>query len=72
MESEDKITLLQEVLLNIDWNQTDVDVTADLVKFTRCVVTDNRGKWYTDDTFIDMLMDEFPDDYVVWDYIILD
>ncbi len=71
MEAEEKITVLHDVF-DVDWNQTDSPVAEDLKRFTHGVPTDHKYTWYDDDVFINILMDEFPDDHPLWGFIILD
>lgn len=71
MESKDKLKVLQDVF-EVDWNEVEQDVNADLVRFTKAVVRGDKYTWYDDDPFIEALLDNFNDEDPLWQYIALD
>ncbi len=71
MESEQKLQILRDVF-DIDWAQADKPVEGALSRYTRAVVTDNRVLFYEDEEFINIIMDEFPDDHPLWEFIVLE
>jgi hypothetical protein len=71
MDSEQRLSVLQEVL-DVDWSIVNTSMDEDLLKFVRAVVTDEVQAWYDDDAFIDVLLDNFPDDHPLWEFIRLD
>ena len=71
MESEKKLEILQEVF-DVPWDDVDEPMDESLRRFTQAVVTDGLAAWYDDDVFIDTLMDNFPDDHPLWQFIRLE
>ena len=72
MEAEQKITILQDVYdieEIFDDTYTEYDVLESLERFTRDVLHDQLGHWDSEDKFIDILLDNFPDDHDLWDHI---
>ena len=71
MENEDKFKVLQDVY-ELQWCEQEPELQLDLVKFTTCVMEGVEGAWYTEDAFIDYLMDEFSDNHPLWAFIKLE
>ena len=71
MESNQKLQILRDVF-DIDWTQADESVEGPLSRYAKAVVTDNKVLFYEDEEFINIIMDEFPDDHALWEFIILE
>ncbi len=71
MESTQKLQILRDVF-DVDWTKTDESVDTALARFTRGVVTDDKVVFFDDEEFINIIMDEFPDDHALWEFITLD
>ncbi len=68
MESQEKLRVLRDVF-DIEWSE---ECDEDLVSLTRAVLTDEACEWYDDEAFIEMLLDELPDEHGVWEFIKLE
>ena len=72
MEAQEKVIILQDVYdieEMFDSTFTEDQVLDSLLKFTKDVLHDELGEWDSEDKFIDILLDNFPDDHPLWNYI---
>lgn len=72
MEAHEKVEILQEVYdieELFDSTYTEPEVLESLQKFTKDVLHDQLGQWDSEDKFIDILLDNFSDDHILWQYI---
>ena len=72
MDCTEKVQVLQEVF-DVDFASiTEAPMGEDLTLFTKAVVNDYCLRWYDDEPFIEALMDSFPYDHPLWEFISLE
>jgi len=72
MQDKVKLALLQEVH-EIEWDDVsdNPNITADLARFTKDVLVSGETSWDEDEEFINVLLDYFDDDHVLWSAVVL-
>lgn len=66
----EKLAILKDIL-DVDWEDSEFDLSNDLVRLFRAVVEDTTASWDEDDEFAIMMSDNFDDDHPIWDHVTL-